>query len=42
MYLVCVIASYNRTGGSNKNQTKTDDVLKNTVHVELHDVDMHD
>ena len=30
------------TGGSNKKGTKTDDALKNTVHVELHDVDMCD
>ena len=31
------------TGGvSNKKGTKTDDVLKNTVYVELHDVDVYD
>ena len=29
-------------GTSNKNQNKTNDSLKNTVHVELCDVDMHD
>ena len=30
------------TGGSNKKGTKTDDVLKNTVYVELYNVDMYD
>ena len=28
-------------GGSNKTGTKTDDVLKNTVYVELYHVDMY-
>ena len=30
------------TGGSNKKGTKTDGVLKNTVYVELYNVDMYD
>ena len=30
------------TGGSNKKGTKTDDVLKNIVYVELYNVDMCD
>ena len=29
-------------GGSNKKGTRTEDALKNTVYVELHDVDVHD
>ena len=30
------------TGGSNKKGTKTDDILKNIVYVELYNVDMGD
>ena len=33
---------YYNTGGSNKNGTKTDDVSRNIVYVELYNVDMCD
>ena len=33
---------YDITGGSNKKGTRTDDVLKNVVYVELYNVDIYD
>ena len=37
-----VVSSTTYTGGSNKKGTKTDDILKNIVYVELYNVDMGD
>ena len=36
------VGTFESTGGSNKKGTRTEDVLKNTVYVELYDVDVHD
>ena len=40
--LLCIIMYVCITGGSNKKGTRTENVLKNTVYIELYDVDVHD